>query len=349
MALALGAALALLACAGCSQRPRVEQRIALVDGAAQADYALDTRELTHLGDTYTLEQALTELGISARQAQVYAADGRIVKAPCAQVRIDAYGGLRVEGERIQEAAGILLSPPERSNRDVYASALASLRAGTRVLVLFIDGFGLDTYEAALEKGRIPNLSTMRAQAASGVYPTITPVNNAAMVPGRAPDGTGVHKRGDHEIACATLFDGAKELGLTCRVAEGDQEMLALGCPQLLSPDVDGDGYTDGEVFDSAMRCLEEDSPDLLFVHFHGVDDASHRTGPRSEEVYARLSRIDAYAGALMDAWDGAVIAVADHGQHAAEAMEGAGTEGEHGAFCASDLLIPFLTREDETT
>lgn len=347
-ALALCIALALIACAGCSRRERIERRIALTDGAAQTDAVLDTGELKGLGDAYTLSQALEQMGLSARQAQVYAADGRIVQAPCEQVKIDLYGDVWAGDERMQEVAGILLNPPARANRDAYTDALETLKAGGRVLLLFIDGLGLDTYEAARDQGRIPNLSRMRAERAAGVYPTITPVNYAAMVTGKSPAKTGVRRRGDHEIACRTLFDEAKDLGFRSRVVEGDQEMLALGCPQLLNPDADGDGYTDGEVFDSAMRCIETDAPDLLFVHFHGVDDASHRTGPRSDEVYARLRQIDAYAGALMDAWDGAVVALADHGQHEAENAQASSRAGEHGAFRASDLLVPFLTLEEGT-
>ena len=58
-------------------------------------------------------------------------------------------------------------------------------------------------------------------------------------------------------------------------------------------------------------------PDLLFVHFHGIDDAGHTYGPGSPEEEAVVHEVDAAVGQLLDALpaDTLIIIFADHGMH----------------------------------
>ena len=235
---------------------------------------------------------------------------------------------------------------EYSVMDVYGFAKDALERDRRVLILFLDGFGYWSFEAALARGDVPNLATLEAHRAAAVMPTITPVNYAAMVTGRPPEENGVTDRSGHTVDCDTIFDYALSLGKTAVVIEGDVQILRFSVPQELNPDFDGDGDTDNEVFDCALSMMDR-GYDLMLVHFHGIDDTGHQTGPDSAETREKIRQVDAYAGLLMEKWDGYVIAVADHGQHE---NDGNGDEayadkrGIHGSDAESDVIIPLLVQ-----
>lgn len=189
------------------------------------------------------------------------------------------------------------------------------------------------------------MAGLESEIASGVYPTITPVNYAAMVTGRPPAENGVHKRGDHDLDCETIFDAAAQAGKSVFIAEGDAQILNFSVPQALNADLDGDGDTDGEVFACALAHTAD--TELLFVHFHGIDDTGHAYGPLSPENLEKIARTDAWVGELLSAWDGTVLLSADHGQHENDGSGDsayADKRGVHGDFAASDLLVPLLTR-----
>ncbi len=231
--------------------------------------------------------------------------------------------------------GVISDPPARSVMD----------AGERVLLIYIDGLGYERFRDAAAAGEVPNLAALTLEKCASVYPTITPVNYAAMVSGLPPAENGVDRRGIHALACDTIFSDAAARGLTAFAAEGDSQILVLpGAETELCPDLNGDGTGDDEIFETAMAHLDAD---LLFVHFHSVDDASHENGPWSDAAKAALTRADAWCGALLGAWDGAVIIAADHGQHEQDGTGDAAyadRRGTHGDFAPSDIFTPFLTR-----
>jgi predicted AlkP superfamily pyrophosphatase or phosphodiesterase len=245
----------------------------------------------------------------------------------------------------QPLTGVLLDPPERMVTDGYTQVAAALDSGQSALLIYIDGLGWDAFQAALADGDVPALSSLTVQQAAAVYPTITPVNYAAMVTGQPPAQTGVTGRGIHQVSCDTLFDYAAGLGLASYASEGDTQILALSNTHLeLSPDLNGDGTGDDEIFACALEALP-DYP-LVFVHFHSVDDASHQYGPTSQQARDALIQVDRWCAQLMEGWGGKVVITADHGQHDQDGTGDpayADRRGTHGAFAASDLLIPFLT------
>ena len=166
-----------------------------------------------------------------------------------------------------------------------------------------------------------------------------------MVTGRPPKTTGVTKRGIHQLSCETIFDYAAERGLTSFASEGDTQILALpGAVLELSPDLNGNGTGDDEIFGCAME--SRDGCDLIFVHFHSVDDASHENGPGSAEARQALEQADKWCAELMDGFDGLVIVTADHGQHEQDGTGDAAyadRKGTHGDFAVSDIFVPFMT------
>lgn len=258
------------------------------------------------------------------------------------------GGVKryADGYRVTEKlTGVIINPPSALNSDVYAMALDKLQAGKRVMIVYLDGLGYQTYCYLKEQGLVPHLAALQQGVAAAMYPTITPVNYAAMVSGKAPAANGVTMRGIHQLQCETIFDRAKEMGLKAYIAEGDTQILQFGISQELNADMDLDGDTDTEVLQSAYAGMDSD---LLFVHLHGIDDSGHKYGPRSAETIAKIQQTDAWMGELLAAWDGSVIVVADHGQHGNDGTGDsfyADKQGVHGAFAPSDLFVPLLCRE----
>lgn len=278
--------------------------------------------------------------------RVYTTSGEIIDASSDEVTFLRNGKVEVSGERYDGLYGVVANPPDAAVMDAYYLASEYIDAGESVLFVFLDGFGYKSYETALEMGCIPVLSELNACMATAAFPTITPVNYAAMATGQAPATNGVTERGVHELSCESIFDLVLESGKTAFIAEGNAQIIGFSVRQSLNVDLDGDGLTDGEVFDCAMTAIETGEYDLVFAHFHGIDDVSHETGPDSAETYDIIRRIDEYVGALMDAWGGRVIVVADHGQHLSDGTGDPyyeGKTGEHGAFASSDLFVPLLT------
>ena len=103
----------------------------------------------------------------------------------------------------------------------------------------------------------------------------------------------------------------------------------------MSPDLNGLNGTDDEVYANALQAMG-DNPDLLFVHFHGIDDIAADFGPYAPETLAKIAYIDGLVKDLASRWHGVIIITADHGLH--ETPDG----GAHGIFCAEDMLVPYI-------
>ena len=293
-----------------------------------------------------LVEALAAAGIEpAARVAVYLADGSLLRLPTAGCSLARSGELLVDGSERGAVAGVVVDPPAATITDVYRLARQKLADGGKTLVIYLDGFGYDRYLAAAEAGLIPEMSTLEAREALTVYPTITPVTYAAMVSGQDPNGTGVHDRSRHRLDCPNIFEWAEEKGLSTSLIEGNLQILALTRNAALNVDVDGDGLTDDEVLAAVQDRLAQGQPDFMLVHLHGIDDIAHDTGPHSEATRRVVAEQDSMVGELLERWQGRVIVVADHGQHAAEDAATGAVTGEHGDFRSEDLFIPILVRE----
>ena len=230
--------------------------------------------------------------------------------------------------------------------DVYRLTEQALADQGRALVIYIDGLGWDFFQQALSRGDLSTLSQLNAVRAAGVYPTITPVNYAAMVTGEPPKVNGVTERRIHQLDCSTIFDYCREHSLSACAVEGDLQILVFPGTELeLNPDLNGNGSGDDEIFDFALAALADHS--FVFVHFHSLDDDEHAFGPESEEAKAALIQVDQWCGQLLAAWEGPAIICADHGQHENDGSGDAAyadRSGTHGDFRPSDIFVPILTR-----
>jgi predicted AlkP superfamily pyrophosphatase or phosphodiesterase len=235
------------------------------------------------------------------------------------------------------AAALGLPAPARCS----GSALEVPRT-QHVLVVFLDGFGYVRYGEALEAGLIPHLSGL-GQPLLGltVYPPITCVATASLLTGALPGEHEAVQRGIRQTEEETIFDVAAAAGLRVVAVEGDSLSFNLrGAEMQLSGDRDGNGTTDDNVLANAMAVLDEGMPDLMFVHFHGIDDAGHTYGPGAVEEQARVRAEDEAVGQILQELppDTVVIIFADHGMHD---VEEEGRLGNHGHLIERDIFIPI--------
>ncbi len=264
-----------------------------------------------------------------------------------EIRPDSILVVRSEWESLVEghiydiaatAAGALgISEPSLSTGEDLGGVPAE-----SVLLLFLDGLGYIRYQEALDEGLIPALERLdRPLLGITTYPPVTAVSTASLLTGTEPSRHGVETRGIRTTDSETLFDVAREAGLQVVAVEGDALAFNLrGAEVMLSGDRDGNGGTDDNVLANTLSVLDKGMPDLLFVHFHGIDDQGHEVGPGAEPEEDKIREVDAAVGQILEALPAGTLVVifADHGMHQ---VEEEGRRGNHGHLIPQDMLIPI--------
>lgn len=232
---------------------------------------------------------------------------------------------------------------------VPASAQATPRrpipALSRVVILSVDGLRGDLALRA-------NAPTLRGLLARGSFTmwarttdvAVTLPSHASMLTGVPPEKHKVDWNDDQPgryPAWPTLFELARQVGYTTAMATGKSKFHAFQEPGALDwsyvPSVSV--VTDASVADTAIATIALHRPDVLFVHFPGVDTAGHRHGWGSAEQLAAITVVDASIGRVLDALreqrlldSTLVIVSSDHG--------GAGKS--HGADDPRSRFIPWI-------
>lgn len=240
--------------------------------------------------------------------------------------------------QVDDVVSIYMGQNRYSITDTYRDAKQILEDNGRVMIVLLDGFGNYAYKRALESGQIPYLSTLEEHEALSVYVPVTNAGFAAMITGQGPDVNGVHDRSYRDLKVQSIFGDALEMGKKSILIEADIQILNTEIAPELHVDVNGDGNIDDEIFEQAKEVAGEDY-DLIFIHFHGIDDRGHDFGPDAEETMAYVKVIDGYVETLASLWDGNMILTADHGMDFDE--EG----GYHGRGNTMDMVVPYFTRE----
>jgi predicted AlkP superfamily pyrophosphatase or phosphodiesterase len=225
----------------------------------------------------------------------------------------------------------------------FGEVIKESKAKFGVLIL-TDGFQYQTLQSMIKAGDLPFLSSIQDQIYQGltVYPPVTVASSAAFLTGAPPQIIGVYGHGFRSTELTTLFDLAVQEGKSVVAVEGASLPFNLRSAETtISGDQDGDGFSDDNVLTNALDVIQAGMPDLLYIHFHEIDDMGHSYGPESEEYQAAAVRVDNYLSQIYAALpsDTFIIIFADHGMHA----EGEG--GNHGNLIASDLIIPILFLE----
>ena len=236
------------------------------------------------------------------------------------------------------ATALGLRAPAQATGQVLAAPPAR-----HVLLLFLDGFGYVRYTEALRDGLIPNIASLGEPLVGlTVYPPCTSVASAALLTGAEPGINGVDRRGIRKTEVETIFDVAAAAGLRVAAVEGDALAFNLRNSDMqLSGDRDGNGSTDDNVLANALAVLDGGMPELLYVHFHGIDDAGHTYGPATPEEEAVIREEDAAVGQLLAALPADTLSIifADHGMHR---VEEEGRLGNHGHLIERDMFIPIF-------
>lgn len=241
-------------------------------------------------------------------------------------------------EKVENVKGLIIDPPKVSITDSYYD-MAHYMEEEDVLFLFLDGFGYHQYEYALENGYLPFLSNAnKGKKALSVYKPVTNAGFAAMITGKAPEENGIYSRKQRKSKVDSIFKLANDLDKKSVLVEGDIRILDTEIDPVLNIDRNKNGTTDDEVYQSALKSIDEDH-NLVFVHFHGIDDSGHNYGDLSNETMKVIAKTDEYIKELASKFEGKIIITADHGMHSTK------DGGDHGEFRYEDMIVPYIILE----
>lgn len=256
----------------------------------------------------------------------------------AKMYLNVDGSVSIEGDKtIKDVKGIYLADDFYSITDAYYDAKKYLESNEKVMVVLLDGFSLNQFKAADEKGCVDFLSQYFQHEALSVVTPVTNAGYAAIITGKTPDVNGVHDRSMREMNVESIFDYTIKNNKKSILLEGDIKILNTEIEPTLHTDEDKDGDTDDEMFESALKAAQEDY-DFVFIHFHGIDDRGHAYGPMSDETMEYIKLVDNYMEKISDVWKGTIILTPDHGMH--ETEEG----GDHGECRSSDMVVPYFIK-----
>jgi len=178
--------------------------------------------------------------------------------------------------------------------------------------------------------------------------SVTLPSHTSMLTGVTPVKHGIQWNSDlplkHPVypLFPTIFELAHQAGYTTAMATGKSKFINLAKPGTLNwmyvPNLQKD--EDLHVAAQAVAMILAHQPDLLFVHFPGVDSAGHEYGWASEQQMNAIAEADEYLGLILWALDQRhlrestfILVTADHG--------GAGLS--HGPDDPRSRNIPWIT------
>lgn len=229
-----------------------------------------------------------------------------------------------------------------------AGAAPSTPRVSRVLVVSVDGLRPDV----LLRANAPVLRALMERGSFTMWAATTDLavtlpSHVSMLTGVTPARHGVTWNGDFPSGVPaypkspTLFERAKQAGLTTAMAAGKSKFAALARPGSLdrwyAPRQGS--VPDEAIADSAVRWIAAYRPQVLFVHLPDGDRVGHSQGWGSDEHERTVESTDRQLGRVLQALamsgllDSTVVIVsADHG--------GAGRS--HGAGDVRSRMIPWI-------
>ena len=229
---------------------------------------------------------------------------------------------------------------EKLITDAYTDMKTALDEGKRVLFILPDGFSWEqanTFEEELSTLKPAGNTTL----AASTHLSISPVALAAIVTGQTPFVNGVHfdegeSRAVLEPETDDIFKYAADRGKTAAYLEGSGNLILTSVQPQYST-------SDDQIYQKALQAVQNGT-DLVFVHFHEIDDANHEYGPLSSQAKSKVLVTEGYIEFLTAQFDGVVIIVPDHGHNTL--YDGAGKPyGKHGMFTALDMYVPYYLFE----
>ncbi|HUJ42704.1 MAG TPA: ectonucleotide pyrophosphatase/phosphodiesterase [Opitutaceae bacterium] len=210
-----------------------------------------------------------------------------------------------------------------------APPVRPLPAVQRVLIISVDGLRPDCLllaDAPVLHGLIKNGAyTMWART---VAEAITLPAHTSMLTGVTSRKHGVEWNRDLPLftpvypQVPTIFEMAARAGYRTALVAGKAKFDTLNKPGTVTyaTILSGDRGTDAGVAAAAVAVIEQHQPDLLFIHFPGVDTVGHAKGWGSPEQLAAVAALDGHIQDVLAALERAgcrahtvVIVTADHG------------------------------------
>jgi len=302
--------------------------------------ALGSRRIPYSDITDT---AVTQLVEVFEHVTVFGRDGgQIIDRDFFEAVITAEG-TRIDymfgdGTVYTDIVGIMADAPELSITQAFHNAVEHLHKGERVLMFLLDGWGWDKFNFHIDSA--PFLSSLNPSHALVAYPPMTPVGLATILTGQLPNVHGVHTRSDRRLreGVQDIFGHAQSEGHTVSYIQGHSGIVQVSITPIMSPAVDGKYGTDNAIFENAKRNLDAQ---LLFVHFHGIDDEGHTYGPYAPQVGERMALIDGYVRYLVENFGPAtVIITADHGMR--EITGNPNRLGDHLSISHEEMIVPYI-------
>ncbi|NHJ87960.1 MAG: PglZ domain-containing protein [Asgard group archaeon] len=215
----------------------------------------------------------------------------------------------------------------------------------KTLVILLDSFGW-TFWTNLSSLGLVNfiIDPMFIQPALTTYPSISNVGAASILSGFWPKSTGITIRQDHQLLVDTIFDVGSKNNYITEYIEGNVGFLNLEADyEHWLTDLNADGNIDDEIYAEAQESIGQNRSDLLFVHFHGIDDSGHMYGPNSTEWLSKVIETFTIVNNLIDSVsnDTLIIITADHGMHLGTSNDDYRL-GVHGECCFEDMVIPLI-------
>ena len=244
-------------------------------------------------------------------------------------------------------------PPAATTAPITTTASTVItRTGTTsasdieyVVIISVDGLrpdGLDlTDTPTFDKLRKGGSFSPNAQTISL---SITLPSLASMLGGMVQDKHGILFGipfiGWPGMSGPTVFSVAHDAGYSTGMVFGKNKLSYISLPGSGSVDVMySDDVHDPEVTIEAIKVIEEDMPNVLFIHLPDVDRVGHAYGWLSEHQLHAITYADGKVGEIIDAleqggyWDRTLLIItADHGGH------GKG----HGDDAPQDRTIPWI-------
>lgn len=234
-------------------------------------------------------------------------------------------------------AGIPVTPPHRPFPEI-----------DHVCIVSIDGLRPD-------RALFADMPNLRALLKGGTYTfwarttpnAITLPSHVSMLTGVSPRQHGVEWNRDLPLSepvyplVPTIFELASRRGYSTAVIAGKSKFSIFDKPGVLtwSAIAKSPTSTNAEVLAAAVRIVETNKPELLFVHFPEVDNFGHAKGWGSPEQLAAIERTDGQLGELFAAMERVgtrkstlIIISSDHG--------GAGRS--HGPEDPRSRYIPWI-------
>jgi len=229
---------------------------------------------------------------------------------------------------------------QRSVMDAYNAIKAYIDSGEKVMFILPDGF---SWQQATEfEDDLDALKASRAEGyAVSTHPAISPVALASIVTGETPYATGIHfdegeSRAVLKPNAPDIFEYAVSQGKSVGYLEGSGNLIITSTEPVY-------GLSDNQTYENAKTAIAA-GKDLIFVHFHEIDDQNHGYGALSEQSKAKCIVIDSYIADLRAQFDGIIIIVPDHG-HVTLSDSNNNAYGKHGMFTNLDMYVPFFVYE----